>query len=206
MAETLWVVKLTTLGYSAAQVDSMEPARAAAIIAKGTPSSKMGQSRPKRKRDRFELQFTCNVCDGPNSHSISRHAYQNGTVVVTCPGCQSSHLVADNLYLFEDDVDTLQEYMAEHGQPVTRLVTDTASAAASAIEPAMQVDEEQGDRDEGRARLDKAARPRNGVDRRRPWRGTKPGIKPLDGITDDQARRIREALRERKRRSPGPED
>ena len=67
--------QLKELGYSKVEIDAMEPARAAAIIAKGTPSSKQPQIKPKSKRERFELQFTCNVCEAPNSHSISWHAY-----------------------------------------------------------------------------------------------------------------------------------
>ena len=55
------------------------------------------QQKPKSKTDRFELQFTCNMCDSRNSHSISRHAYTKGTVIVTCPSCNATHLVADNL-------------------------------------------------------------------------------------------------------------
>ena len=41
--------QLDALGYSKAEVDAMAPARAAAIIAKGTPSSKQPQSKPKSK-------------------------------------------------------------------------------------------------------------------------------------------------------------
>ena len=94
-------LELVSLGYSMEEIDGMDPPRAAAIIAKGIRSSKQAQVKPKSKRDRFELQFTCNVCDGPNSHSISWHAYNKGTVLVTCPGCQSSHLIADNLNWIE---------------------------------------------------------------------------------------------------------
>ena len=62
------------------------------------------QKKPKSKKDRFVLQFTCNVCDGRNTHSVSRHAYTKGTVIVMCPHCNSTHLVADNLNWIEDDV------------------------------------------------------------------------------------------------------
>ena len=100
--------QLTSLGYSPEEVDRMDPPRAAVILAQRVPSSKRAQSKPKRKRERFELQFTCNVCEAPNSHSISNHAYAKGTVLATCPGCQSAHLIADNLNWIEDDFRNLE--------------------------------------------------------------------------------------------------
>ena len=105
----------------------------------------------------------CNVCEAPNSHSISNHAYAKGTVprpspahappmpclctayappmphprpahvpptprpcpaytiawpprqvLATCPGCQSAHLIADNLNWIEDDFRNLEEQ--QYGQ------------------------------------------------------------------------------------------
>eukprot|EP00966_Prymnesium_polylepis_P322262 7378537-Prymnesium_polylepis.1 len=47
---------LVDLGYSEADVDGMEPSRAAQIIARRTPSSRFPQQKAKSKRERFELQ------------------------------------------------------------------------------------------------------------------------------------------------------
>ena len=63
--------QLSELGYATEEVDRMDPPRAASIIAKRVPSSKQAQKKPKSKRERFELQFTCNVCDAPNVWPIS---------------------------------------------------------------------------------------------------------------------------------------
>ena len=167
--------QLFELGYSAEEIDAMAPPRAAEIIATATPSSKLQQSKPKQKKDRFELQFTCNVCGGPNSHSISKHAYTKGTVVVTCPKCQSMHLVADHLNWIEDDFSNLEEFMAKRGTPVTKIADgDVAATAAAEVweaEPEAEVEAKES-----------------------------PPIKPLDGITDEQALRIREAVRKNKQR------
>ena len=175
----------------------MDPPTAATIIAKGVPSSKQKQSKPKSKRDRFELQFVCNVCDAPNSHSISRHAYAKGTVLVTCPGCQSAHLIADHLEWIEDDFSTLEDYMERRGTPVARLVVDgvaeSAAANASSTGGGAAPVPEEGEAGPWR-------------DPRRPWAGTMPGVQPLGGITDAQARRIREAVRKNKRRGGGAAD
>ena len=72
-------------------------ARAPPAVAAMQPPEPDPTQKPKSKRDRFELQFTCNMCNGRNSHSVSRHAYNKGTVIVTCPHCNATHLVADNL-------------------------------------------------------------------------------------------------------------
>jgi hypothetical protein len=45
---------------------------------------------------KFQLQYTCKVCDTRNSISISRMAYRNGVVIAICRGCDSKHLIADN--------------------------------------------------------------------------------------------------------------
>ena len=156
------------------------PSRAAAILAKETPSSKQAQSKPKSKRERFELQFTCNVCDAPNSHSISWHAYTKGTVLVTCPGCNASHLIADNLNWIEDDFKNLEDYMAKRGTPVSRVVTDGAAKAAAAS-AAAAVEADMDEDIHGSA-------------------PSEPAQKPIEGISDEQARRIREAVRKNKRK------
>ena len=75
---------------------SLPPAGRTAIVA-SSPVDPEPEQKPKSKQDRFELQFTCNVCESRNVHSISKHAYTKGTVIVTCPNCNSTHLVADNL-------------------------------------------------------------------------------------------------------------
>jgi len=170
--------QLITLGYSTEEIDAMDPPRAAEILAEVTVlSSKGPQEKPKSKAHRFELAFTCNVCNGRNSHSISHHAYNKGTVIVTCPGCGATHLVADNLNWIEQDFRNLEEFMAKRGSPVTRIASgDEARVAAAAAAAQQQVDAAA---DEERA---------------------EPPVSKIDGITDEQALRIREAVRANKRR------
>jgi len=149
-----------------------------ASAAAGTPSEEPQgeparvQAKPKAKTDRFELQFTCNQCDHRNSHSISRHAYFKGTVIATCPTCKTAHLIADNLNWIEDDFKNIEEFMAKQGTPVTRVAVGEVS---DAVLPPPEDPADDDDRSNG-GELDK-----------------------LDGISDDQALRIREAVRARKR-------
>lgn len=175
--------QLITLGYTAAEIDAMAPPRAAEILAEqgleqgAVLSSKVPQQKAKTKTERFELAFTCNVCNGRNSHSISHHAYKKGTVIVTCPGCGSTHLVADNLNWIEEDFSNLEEFMAKQGTPVTRIATgDEARTAAAAAAKDAAVDEPA------------------------PAEAVETPISKIDGISDEQALRIREAVRANKRR------
>lgn len=47
------------------------------------------------------LAYTCKVCSTKNSHTFSKQAYEEGIVIVTCSGCNSKHLIADNLGWFK---------------------------------------------------------------------------------------------------------
>lgn len=71
--------------------------------------------------ERFELQYTCKICETRNSHRISRMAYRNGIVITVCSGCLSKHLIADNLgwtkYIGGFDGDTnIEEFMKTMGR------------------------------------------------------------------------------------------
>ena len=71
--------------------------------------------------DKFELQYTCKICDHRNSVRVSRIAYRNGVVICVCKGCSAKHLIADNLgwhnYIggFEGEPD-IEQYLASRGR------------------------------------------------------------------------------------------
>lgn len=141
--------------------------------------SQAAQTKQKSKKDRFELRFTCKVCETRNAHSISRHAYTKGTVIVVCPGCNSTHLIADNLNWIEDDFRNIEEAMSRRGVPVTRIVRGDGGldsvnlAEKEELAPAMS-------------------------------RAKGNDLEMIDGISEEQALRIREAVQAYKRRNrPG---
>ena len=51
---------------------------------------------------RMLIGFTCKKCQHRTHRTMSHHAYHNGIVLIECSGCQSRHLIADNLGWFKD--------------------------------------------------------------------------------------------------------
>jgi protein import protein ZIM17 len=76
---------------------------------------------------KLAIIFTCTVCDTRAAKQFTENAYLNGVVIVTCPGCQNKHLIADNLGFFEDQEEggwNIEKAMAKMGQPVKLVNND----------------------------------------------------------------------------------
>ncbi|PNW80911.1 hypothetical protein CHLRE_07g334851v5 [Chlamydomonas reinhardtii] len=84
---------------------------------------------------RIMMVFTCTKCDTRSTKAFSKQSYQNGVVLVRCPGCQKLHLVADHLGWFGEEPFVLHEHVAQLGGNVVRIAADdphTGNAAVSA--------------------------------------------------------------------------
>jgi hypothetical protein len=74
---------------------------------------------------KFQLQYTCNICETRNTHSVSRTAYRNGVVIVRCKGCESQHIIADHLGYTDyeggfqgNETNTIEDFFADHAEGV----------------------------------------------------------------------------------------
>ncbi|CAB9497026.1 DNL-type zinc finger protein [Seminavis robusta] len=67
---------------------------------------------------KLAIVYTCNVCETRSIKQFSEHSYQNGVVLVRCPGCQNLHLIADRLGIFEGESYDIEKAMAKLGENV----------------------------------------------------------------------------------------
>eukprot|EP01139_Manchomonas_bermudensis_P000245 Amastigsp_a238_73.p2 type:complete len:131 gc:universal Amastigsp_a238_73:633-241(-) len=84
------------------------------------------------------IVYTCAVCETRSMKVFSKHSYYKGVVLVRCDGCQSLHLVADNLHWTNADMEptNIEDMMRRRGIEVPRL------SGAAALELVLQKTED----------------------------------------------------------------
>ena len=88
-----------------------------------TPRGDENETTKNETKKELYAVFTCGKCGVRSSKGFSKRAYNFGVVIVTCPGCQSRHVLADRLGWFGEkgDVeDFLRERKREQGDEGVR--------------------------------------------------------------------------------------
>ena len=76
---------------------------------------------------KLAIVFTCTVCGTRSAKQFTEHAYNNGVVIVQCPGCNNRHLIADHLGFFTDSDQegwTIEKAMENMGENVKLVNND----------------------------------------------------------------------------------
>lgn len=71
-----------------------------------------------------ELDDDGGVCGTRSAKVFTKQAYENGVVIVRCPGCLNQHLIADRLGWFDDDSWDIERLMSERGEGMVKLEED----------------------------------------------------------------------------------
>ena len=74
--------------------------------------------------DKMILGYTCSVCDTRSHRLISKHSYENGTVLVLCEGCDNKHLIVDHLGVFGEKGFHLDDLLKERGEEIKVVSTE----------------------------------------------------------------------------------
>ncbi|KAG2215439.1 hypothetical protein INT46_001402 [Mucor plumbeus] len=90
-----------------------------------TPLSKE-QEPDVNSKHQMLIGFTCKVCNERSHHTMSKHSYTKGVVLIQCPGCKNRHLIADNLGWFKDSRTTVEDLVKEKGEAIRKVIVDDA--------------------------------------------------------------------------------
>ncbi|KAG0137601.1 DNL zinc finger-domain-containing protein [Tuber indicum] len=86
------------------------------------PLPRYNSTQPPAQPDKpsYQLTFTCRPCTHRSSHHISKQAYHAGSVLITCPGCSTRHVITDHLKIFGETARSLEDILREKGELLKR--------------------------------------------------------------------------------------
>jgi hypothetical protein len=122
-------IHLNGRNFSSAQNSSPSPVASAVTSANSinqldkSKEDSAQESAARGRQPKLHATFTCTKCDTRSTKTINKQAYQEGVVLIRCPGCKKLHLFADHLGWFGDTRQTIEDIMREKGMEV-KLIND----------------------------------------------------------------------------------
>jgi len=86
-----------------------------------------------RRKDLY-MMFTCGRCETRAVRGFSRQAYENGVVIVTCPGCLNKHVVADRMGWFGEP-GSVEDFITQAAGKGTSDVVPKVVLGSVTLEP-----------------------------------------------------------------------
>lgn len=109
------------------------------------PTSLINDDKPFVANHKFQIQYTCNICETRNTNTISRLAYRQGVVIARCKGCQNQHLIADHLGWTDyeggfkgNKTNTIEEYFANDANNKTNVTVSRVNTDVFELEKILQ--------------------------------------------------------------------
>ena len=109
------------------------------------PSSLSNEDKPFVANHKFQIQYTCNICETRNTNTISRIAYRQGVVIARCKGCQNQHLIADHLGWTNyeggfqgNETNTIEDYFANDANNKTNVTVSRVNTDVFELEKILQ--------------------------------------------------------------------
>jgi len=101
--------------FAAAACDAHRRAWSSDSVAPAAPAGDARQEEEGRMQiqPRLAMVFTCGRCNTRAVKSFSRQAYENGVVLVDCPGCQVRHVIADRKGWF-GNAGSVEDFLVRH--------------------------------------------------------------------------------------------
>ena len=108
--------------------DGTSNAKGSAVTASEDPPDEVKIPGAQSGGKKLAIVYTCKVCETRSIKQFSEHSYENGVVLVRCPGCENLHLIADRLGMFEGSDDgtgwDIQKALARMGENVNVVNND----------------------------------------------------------------------------------
>ena len=88
--------------------------------------STLGSLSSSTRSEKVKLGYFCKVCQRRSTKNISKHAYTYGVVIVACPGCETNHLIIDNVGWFKNSkgLRNIEDVIAANVGNITKITVN----------------------------------------------------------------------------------